>query len=269
MTSQQPSHGNPESVSEPTFNDPSSRSCLLPLAGLLIIVLCAGLTITYRPLFERKPNSLGAASVVETDFTTAPPEVFASAQQSNTIYLAQHFGSETSDVLSLNLASPEPTPNNLTRSESYDEWWAVPSPVDERLAFFAVTPGGERSLRVLELRERHIVVDLTYQSGDSQLGTTYQVYLQMPPQWSEDGEWLAFLGEQRDGKGKAVELFVARSDKVRRLTDHGNVITTFRWLDETTLVYTEARGNGSLVLYQISLTYDPADPIQLAVFRSN
>lgn len=274
MTSQQSPDSPPEPASTPAVGVFDKvwwglHSYMLPLAVLLIILLCVGLTFVSKPWFERRPDSSIKIPVADTSPTQIPFEIFASTQQSDTLYFAQRLGSDTSEVFRLDMTLPEATPVNLTRSHNYDEWWAVPSPIDERLAFFAVTLNGERSLRVLE-PDGH-VLDLTYQSGESQLGTVFQVHLQVPPQWAPDSEWLAFLGEQRDGKGKAVELFVARTDKplVRRLTRNGNVVTTVHWLDDRTLIYTEARGDGLLALYQVSLAYDPATPVLLATLQSS
>ena len=268
MTSQQSPDGSPEAASAPVAGVFDKvwwglHSYMLPLAVLFIMLLCVGLTFVSGPWFEREPDSSIKTPATDTSPTQIPLEIFASTRQTDTLYFAQRLGSDTSEVFSLDMTMPEATPVNLTRSDDYDEWWAVPSAIDKRLAFFAVTPNGERSLRVLE-PDGH-VLDLTYQSGESQLGTVFQVHLQVPPQWAPNSEWLAFLGEQRDGRGKAVELFVARSDKslVRRLTRNGNAVTNAHWLDDRTLIYAEARGDGLLALYQVSLACDPATPVLL------
>ncbi len=272
MSSQQPSDSPRKPAATPMIGVFDKvwwglHSYTLPLAVLFIILLCMGLTFVSKPLFGRKSDSPAEALVTDTNPTQIPFEIFASTQQSSTVYFAQSSGGNTSDVFSLDVTVPEATPVNLTQSDDYDEWWAVPSPIDERLAFFAVTPNDERSLRVLE-PDGH-VLDLTYHSGDSQLGTVFQIHLQVPPQWAADSEWLAFLGEQRDEKGNAVELFVARTDRplVRRLTRNGNVVASARWLDDRTLIYTEARGDGLLALYQVSLAYDPVTPVLLATLQ--
>ena len=103
------------------------------------------------------------------------------------------------------------------------------SPVDERLAFLVVAAGGERSLRVLVPGGG--VAEVTYNAGASGLGRDYQIDLATPPQWSDDGSWLAFLGEKPGNASSEVEVFVAevKTSTVIRLTHGGNHVVAFRW----------------------------------------
>jgi len=148
----------------------------------------------------------------------------------------------------------------------------MPSPTDERVAFFAVSEDGKRSLRILEGDQ---ILDLTYADQDSGLGGSFQIHLDVPPAWSPDGRWIAFLAEQIDGKGNAVELFVARTDErhIQRLSNAGNVVKAMAWVKTGTqayaLMYIERQGDGAYALKRVSFAPMPSKPELLALFPAH
>ncbi len=216
----------------------------LLLGFLVFAILCGLLLLTQRNQPQPSEQALGGATP-----TTAYAPVQLYPTGGNALRLVWAAGGESSDLYRLSLA--EPTPVNLTNSPDYTEGWAVPAPTDDRIAFFAVSKNGERSLRVLD---GDLVLDLTYRHRESGLGESFRIRLQTPPFWSPDGRWIAFLAEQSDGRGKAVELFVARADGtlVQRISANGNVVEAMTWLDAETIVYAERRGDGSYALYRAS-----------------
>jgi len=233
------------------------------LALVLMLFLCVGGTFLYKPLFQRDEP----LPDFEADLTSASLQIVQSTQNSDTYYLAWAEDGKVSDVYSLTVTAISSQPINLTNTPNYAEWWPVPSPVDDRLAFFVVSLSGERSLRVMD--SNRAIVDATYNVAGSGLGDQYQIDLGTPPQWSEDGQWIAFLGRSLDEDHPAVEVFVTDvgRSKVYRLTQGGNVTIALRWSDPTHLVYIERRGDQSAALYQIPVSGSPVTPVLLGVLE--
>ncbi len=233
------------------------------LALLLIIVLCVVGAILYRPLFQPVQQT----PEFTRDGVSTLLEFVQFTQDQDTYYFAWPENGDGSDIYMVTLSPTSALPVNVTNTPNYAEWWPAPSPVDDRLAFFAVSASGERSLRVMD--GSGMIMDATYDVVESGLGTHYQIDLGMPPQWSEDGRWIAFLGRSLDEDHPAVELFVAdvSYSKVYRLTQSGNMVIALRWVDRDHLLYVEQRGDQSVALYQVAVSTSPAIPLPLGVLE--
>lgn len=170
---------------------------------------------------------------------------------------------ETGDIYLVPLA--QPTPVNLTHSSTYTELAPVFSPDGEHVAFFAIGPGADCSVHVWKNGQ---IWDVTYQGASAGLGKTFCVISVLPPRWSQDSQSLAFLAEQCDGEGKAIEVFVtsATGSSLRRISKKGNVVRDIRWVDNHTLAYIELQGDGTLILYSADTTASGAEPVELARF---
>ncbi len=152
---------------------------------------------------------------------------------------------------------------NLTNTPHISEYSPAPSPIDDRLAFFAVSAGGDVSLMVMDANGE--VANVTYNVQDRQLNTDYKIDLSVPPQWSQNGQHLAFVGCRVDTENGLSEIFIAEvaTSQVWRLTRSGNAIYAFSWLDSNTLLYAEQRQDDTLAWYQIGVLAPQATPVPL------
>jgi hypothetical protein len=236
------------------------------LAIVLIAFLCVLGAFLYRPLLESTEDE--ADSLNDTMGMEPLQFVGFPGDQGEYIFTWDDAG-DPLDLYRINLTTSG-TQTHVSRISStpYSEIWPAPSPVDDRLAFFAVSSSGERSLRILE--SDGLVVDASYDPAVSGLGDRYQIDLSVPPYWSPDGQWIAFLGRCTDRKRSSVELFiseVARS-RVYRLTGGGNEVIAMRWIDPDHILYAERRGDQSIALYQIAASTSPTTPLPLGVLES-
>ena len=230
------------------------------LALLVLILACIGSILLYRPFFRRDRGSPETSMPVSGSSLSFQP-----SGDGSSFYFAWPREGKPSDIYQWTLSSQ---PVNLTNTPGYSEWWPVPSPADDQLAFFAVSSAGERSLRVMDANGA--VIDVTYNSGDSGLGTLYQIDLTTPPRWSEDGAWIAFLGVDVEGEGTKTEVFVvdvARST-VYRLTHGGGTIIELRWVDSDQIIYARQEGEQSVAFYQIAVSTEPTIPVLLSVVEA-
>jgi len=240
-----------------------THSFTTPLVLFLILLVLVAVVVLYRPLFQRVTDAVPPAGLKGLDrsvFTLRP------AQADSTLYYVDRSpGQDTTDIFMLVISPTQTTPLNLTNSPDYVELFPVLAPIDDRVAFFAISSSGGRSLRVLE-RDSSIL-DVTYRGGNSRLGDRCWVDLNLPPQWGPDGVWIAFLGRCGDEKNEAIELFVTRADgtEVRAVTDSGNRVTSVRWLDNETLIYGEKRADGSSAIYRVSIADPEPQPDLLRV----
>ena len=199
-----------------------SHSLVVPIGLLVLIALCAILWLSSP---EASPLALPTPTTTALPVAASLPLPMLQHPDAvpNSLYLIQIGVGKDTDVFHLTAAST-PTLTNLTKSAGVSEFWPVPSPDGNQVAFYAVNGGVQISLRVLQVDGS--VLDLTYRSSASGLNDEYEIDLLHPPTWSPNGGWLAFLARQITGKGHAVELFVVRSDgtEVRRLTNTGNQI---------------------------------------------
>ncbi len=249
--------------SEPTFFDRfwwGLHSNVTLLALVLLILACVAVAFLFRPLFQPvQEDSRPGVSLSGMPWALHP------ARESQTFYFAWPREGENSDIYQW---SPSSQPINLTNTSHFSEWWPVPSPGGDLLAFFAVSSGGERSLRVMDAAGA--VVDVTYNPADSGLGKTYQIDLTIPPQWSEDGVWIAFLGFREEGKETVTDIFVAdvAHSTVYRLTQGGKSIIDLRWLDASHLIYARQETPQSVAFYQIAVSTEPVVPVLLNVIEA-
>lgn len=218
------------------------------LALVLLVGLCVIAAFVFKPLLQpAQSNLLPEASAfsqqlqVSQGITTEAPIYFSWAGNGN-----------NNDIYALNPSGPTTQAINLTHSDKQSEYWPVPCPIDQRLAFFSVSATGDRILYVFEPDggEKNVI----YDTGVSGLDKDYQIDLDISPQWSTDGHWIAFLGQATDG-GSVIELFVAdtRASKVYRLTKGGNVVVAMRWLGKQEIFYAQRGQENSLVPYRISV----------------
>jgi Tol biopolymer transport system component len=172
-------------------------------------------------------------------------------------------GDESLEIYRLVFDSNTPTVENLTNTPHLAEYWPVSSPVDNRLAFFAVSASGDSSLMVMDASGE--VANVTYNVQDRQLNTEYTIDLSLPPQWSPDGRLLAFVGRRVDRKNGISEIFVAEvsASQARRLTRSGNRMHAFSWVDTSTLVFAEQRRDDTLAWYRIEVLDPRAVPVHL------
>jgi Tol biopolymer transport system component len=223
------------------------------LALVLILLVCSLSIFLYRNyLPSRQKTSPGA-----TEGIIWPVQL---AETGSFYYFVWPNEDKPGDIYQWDLLSQ---PVNLTNTPDYSEWWPVPSPGGDRIAFFAVSSTGERSLRVMEINGA--VTDATYNPGDSKLGSLYQIDLTKPPRWSTDGAWIAFLGRSTVKGDDTVALFatsVARST-VHRLNQVHNEIVDFWWLEENQLIYIQQDGKRSLAFYRIGVSAEPIVPVLL------
>lgn len=234
-----------------------AHSNLLGLAIVLLLVLGYLGVKLYQPLFSpasETPNFENVAAVIPKH------DMFIRSSYQPTVIYFTGIEKNTSDIYKISaLLSPTLT-LNLTNSPQYWELWPSPAPSDARLAFIALSATGERSIRVLEPAEA--IYDVTYNVGDSGLGSEYQIDLSSSPQWSPDGIWLAFLGEQNEPNPNTLELFVAevQTCTVYRLTREVSQISAFQWLDNDSIVFSVRRQDGTFALFEIDTSPIPSQP---------
>ncbi len=232
---------------------------------LLVAALCVGGTFLYRPLFQTST----ASSVTGASVSSSSDVIVPSSQVTGTYYFAWAPENQATDIYSVTTGISPTEPVNVTNTPGYAELWPVSAPHDSRLAFFLVSPKDERSLRVMSLGEFN--VDATYNVGKSGLGHDYVIDLASPLQWSPDGVWIAFLGQTPGDKPSATELFVVdvAGSRVYRLTEGGNVVTTFYWSSPTEIIYNQRAGNEALAVNKISVVGLPGkvEPVKLGLIQ--
>lgn len=233
------------------------------LALVLIAFLCVGGAFLYRPLLQPAEESFEfTGDVVGTSL-----QFTQSAQDDGTYYFAWPENGSASDIYLVTLTATSTAPVNLTNTPNYAEWWPVPSPVDDRLAFLAVSTSGERSLRVMD--SNGVTVDATYNAANSDLGSKYQIDLSVPPQWSEDGQWIAFLGQSADEDHPVVQLFVANVDRseINRLTHGSQTIISPLWSAPARIMYAERYSEHSIELFEVVVSSTPVTPVPLGTLQ--
>lgn len=238
-----------------------------PMILVLILILLIAVATIYRPLFAPAQDSGEFLQPTEAErsffslLATADTSILFADKLSN---------SDTTDIFTIPISTTQAAvPVNLTNSPDSSELYPVQAPNDERIAFVSVSRNGDRSLRVFQPGVS--VIDLTYQSGNTRLGSECHISLDAPPQWSPDGGWIGFLGECiADGKSPAaVELFAARSEmpQVLKLSHDANRVSGFKWQDAQSLVFSEERQDRSSAVYLVSLT--DAKPRRVVNFSLN
>lgn len=230
------------------------------LALFLIVILCFASALLSRSMFE--PVVAPDAFDMSSDHISFQ-SIYAPQHSGKPYYFVWPKEDKAGDIYKLVVSTTQTYTLNLTQTPNHAELWPVPAPVDERLAFFALSATKERSLRVME--PGAAVMDVTYDVGESGLGDTYQIDLSAPPQWSPDGKWIAFLGHSTDETRPTVELFVTEvsKSKVRRLTEGDNVVVAFSWVEADRLFYAITRADASLVWYEIVFSPEPSPPVLL------
>jgi len=231
----------------------------------LILLALAAVAILYRPLFRKVQDVAELTGI--SDMQRASFAVGTTAAGDAVYYADIPPGGAMTDIFARPVSGTQATPTNLTNSPDYSEFLPAPDAAGERVAFFAVSRNGDRSLRVL--RPGAGVVDVTYQGGDTRLGDKCKIDLALAPQWSPDGAWIAFLAECGEGKSIATELFAAKADgsEVKALSHGGNRVTGARWLDSSALLYSEKRGDGSGAILRVSVADAQPQPVLLATLN--
>ena len=246
---------------EPTLFDRfwwGVHSNTILLALVLILLVCSLSIFLYRNyLPSRQKTSPGA-----TEGVIWPVQL---AETGSVYYFVWPNEDKPGDIYRWDLSSQ---PVNLTNTPDYSEWWPVPSPGGDRIAFFAVSSTGERSLRVMNINGT--VIDATYNPADSKLGSLYQIDLTKPPRWSQDGAWIAFLGNSAAKNDDAVALFAIQVERsaVYRLNQVRDPILEFWWIEGNQLIYVQQEGKSSLALYQIAVSTEPTVPVLLSVVEA-
>jgi hypothetical protein len=224
------------------------RNSMLVTLIMLAAVIC-GAFVFVRPLIlpisPSAPPISGGASAGES------VALVPSALLANTYYFSWAAKDQASDIYFIDTTITNSQPIQVTNTPDLSELWPMPSPIDTRLAFLAVTPKDERSLRVLDASQQNI--DVTYNISGTGLNKKYQIDVNSPPLWSPDGNWLAFLGRSTDKDQAIVELFVAEvsSSTVYRLTNMESTIVSPRWADAATLIFAQEVNDHTLALFKI------------------
>ena len=263
--SNSPKNGLPEITRFDNFWWGRRNSVLVTLI-MLAAVIC-GAFVFVRPLIlpiDPPGSPISGGVQASGSVALVPSSLLAS-----TYYFSWAPQDRASDIYSTNTAITNSQPVQVTYTPDLSELWPMPSPADARLAFFAVTPKDERSLRVLDSSQQNI--DVTYHISGTDLIKKYQIDLNAPPLWSPDGKWLAFLGSSTSQDQLSVELFVAEVDSstVYRLTDLDSAVVSPRWVDKTTLVFGQEVNDHTLALFKIqpNLRMNEVTPTSLGTIQ--
>lgn len=140
---------------------------------------------------------------------------------------------------------------NFTQSPTIDELWPVPSPDGDKLAYFGISSDGERDLWVESLDGNRKPVNLTKNTAGTRLHQGFEIKVDLPAQWSPDGQWLFFLVQQADGKGNTVELYIANpgTGQVFQRNTEGIQVESAEWQNNLEILYLARRKDGRLALY--------------------
>jgi len=226
------------------------------LALILIIFLCVVGAVLYRPLFQ----PIDESPEFPSNTASASLQFVESTQTKETYYFVWPEHGDGGDIYMITLAATPTLPVNVTNTPNYAELWPIPSPTDDRLAFFAVSTSGERSLRVMDTNG--VIVDATYNTANTNLGSRYRISLELPPQWSQDGKWIAFLGQTTDDEHLTTQLFAVdvTCPEVYQLTYGTSVIVAAQWVTPSRLLYAERLDDYSVQLYEIIVSSTPTTP---------
>lgn len=184
-------------------------------------------------------------------------------QTANMLYFIERpAGLDTTDIFMRPITTSVVTPTNLTLSPHYSELQPVVAPDRQKVAYVAISQGGDRSLRVL--RPGQVAADITYQSGTSGFQQTdCRLSLTQPPVWSPDSQWLAYLIECGSDPPSTIYVMAARASgiHVKKLSQSGQPVANISWQDDTTLIFSEQQPGSKEAIYQVSVLSDFPQPV--------
>lgn len=154
---------------------------------------------------------------------------------------------------------PTMTLQNLTQTPLVDEFWPVLDPYETRVAYYGLTDN-RTDLFALTLPISPTtavpVTFLTLSAGNSGLHLEYEITPTLAPAFSPDGLWIAFPAQTADGK--AIELFVARTDgqQVLRVTRLAYRVLDYTWASNDSLLIVARLSDSKLGYWKAYLQGD-------------
>lgn len=235
-------------ITQPTPFDQiwwNTHNFATPLVFFLLFIVCVLVTQLYRPLFQSADPSNQSI-----DSTTELVDTFQ-INNNEFFFVAKPNGLDTTDIYSQSLINTT-VPLNLTNSRDYSEFYPVFLESSKNLAFIAVSSNGDRSLRIL--KKGSPPQDITANNGNTALGKECQISFSQIPQWSPDGNWIAFLADCQK-KTRTTELLVAPIDGsgVRQVSNGNSTIQSFEWFDNNTIIFTELNDTEEAIFFQADL----------------
>lgn len=206
-----------------------SRYSLL-LAVIVVAVLCVVLSLGQQPPSARFNSALFALG---TEDERRAASVLTQSGDGSTVVAVRPGVGERDDLFACTPILTT-TCTNLTQSPAVTESWPVLDRAGDRIAYYGSNETGTE-LFLLDLRSE-AMLPLTVRADASGLHTSYEIAPSLAPAFSPDGRWIAFPAQK--GESNVVELFVARDDgqRVIRVTDLGNTLRDYVWLDSETLI---------------------------------
>jgi hypothetical protein len=254
------SHG--QDIGAPAINSPAPEYSggwrhTPYFALLLVLVILVGTYYLVSPLFAPAVRPVEATSFVDN------MSQFSFSRAGTNLYFTDTPpGLSTTDIFSHSLILTGTAPSNLTNSVDFAEYFPQPSPVDDQVAFLAISSSGDHSLRMRQPDGQ--ITDLSYQAATDSLGNPCSISVSAPPQWNENGRWIAVLTECGAPGNMTIRLFAFSTDRssVVDLSPKARHVMDFHWIDPNTLVFSDLQANRQVSLFRVNV--NQPEPEQFA-----
>jgi Tol biopolymer transport system component len=165
-------------------------------------------------------------------------------------FVAQPGGSSTTDLFRVSLANPDVSnPNALEHLTNDDviESWPAWSPDSQQIVYAAdrsmVSPGGSTDLRVYHLADGQI----------TELTTNGDALIESAPDWSPDGQWIAFQAQESGGTDTDIYRMMVGGTPEKIVDSDANDIQPRFSPDGRYLVFSSDRsGNWDVYVVEIA-----------------